>query len=49
MKVIDLLNSVKPTLSFEVFPPKPNANYSSVEHAVEEIANDFDEIAERLC
>ena len=39
MKVIDILNSEKPTLSFEVFPPKTNANYSSVEHAVEEIAN----------
>ena len=41
MKIIDLLNSKKPTLSFEVFPPKTAENFSSVEKAAREIA-DFD-------
>lgn len=39
MKVIDILNSKTPTLSFEVFPPKPGASYSSVEQAIEQIAD----------
>lgn len=38
MKVIDLLKTEKPTLSFEVFPPKTDAVYASVEQAVEKIA-----------
>lgn len=39
MKIIDLLNSGKPSLSFEVFPPKTDAAYESVEKAVKEIAS----------
>ena len=38
MKIIDILNSGKPTLSFEVFPPKKDADYQSVEQAVNDIA-----------
>lgn len=38
MKIIDILNSSKPTLSFEVFPPKTDSAYASVEQAVEKIA-----------
>lgn len=39
MKIIDILNKKTPSLSFEVFPPKTDLAYSSVEHAVEEIAD----------
>nr|WP_318706207.1 methylenetetrahydrofolate reductase [NAD(P)H] [uncultured Treponema sp.] len=39
MKVIDILNSAKPTISLEVFPPKTDAVYASVEQAVEKIAD----------
>ena len=39
MKVIDILNSPKPTISLEVFPPKTEAVYASVEQAVEKIAD----------
>lgn len=39
MKIIDILNSSKPTLSFEVFPPKTDSAYASVERAVEKIAD----------
>lgn len=39
MKIIDLLVSGKPCLSFEVFPPKTDAAYDSVEEAVKEIAS----------
>lgn len=39
MKVIDSLISQKPTLSFEVFPPKTDSSYKSVEEAVEKIAD----------
>lgn len=39
MKIIDILNSPKPTLSFEVFPPKTDSVYASVEQAVEKIAD----------
>lgn len=39
MKIIDILNSPKPTLSFEVFPPKTDSIYASVEQAVEKIAD----------
>ena len=38
MKIIDLLNQDRPTLSFEVFPPKTSATYQSVEKATLEIA-----------
>lgn len=38
MKIIDILNQKKPSLSFEVFPPKTDALYGSVEKAVNEIA-----------
>lgn len=39
MKVIDVLKSPDPTLSIEVFPPKTEASYKSVEDAVEKIAD----------
>lgn len=38
MKIIDLIKEKKPTISFEVFPPKTDTNYDSVSKAVEEIA-----------
>ncbi len=38
MKIIDILNAEKPSLSFEVFPPKSSDNYETVSLAVEEIA-----------
>jgi len=38
MKIIDIIKSDKPTLSFEVFPPKTSQNFESVRLAVEEIA-----------
>ena len=38
MKIIDLLQEDKLTLSFEVFPPKTSDKYESVERATEEIA-----------
>ncbi|MBQ7316083.1 MAG: methylenetetrahydrofolate reductase [Clostridia bacterium] len=38
MKIIDLLQEDKLTLSFEVFPPKTESGYESVKHATEEIA-----------
>ena len=38
MKIIDILNQDRPTLSFEVFPPKTSATYQSVEKATLEIA-----------
>ena len=39
MKIIDLLNTRDRTLSFEVFPPKREANIESVRKATEEIAS----------
>lgn len=39
MKIIDLIKQEKPTLSFEVFPPKTSDNFESVKTATEEIAN----------
>lgn len=39
MKVIDIIKSNKPTLSFEVFPPKTSANFESVKSAAEKIAD----------
>ena len=38
MKIIDLLNKEKFTLSFEVFPPKAESAFGSVKTATEEIA-----------
>ena len=38
MKVSQLLNQDKVTLSFEVFPPKTSSSYESVAHATQEIA-----------
>ena len=38
MKIIDILKEEKVTLSFEVFPPKKEANFDSVKKATEEIA-----------
>lgn len=39
MKIIDILNTNEPTLSFEVFPPKTSDNWDKVEHATREIAS----------
>lgn len=38
MKLINLFKEKKPTLSFEVFPPKADSNYESVKYATEHIA-----------
>ena len=38
MKISDILNQSKLTLSFEVFPPKTESNFESVKVATEEIA-----------
>ena len=38
MKIIDLLQQDRPTLSFEVFPPKTSDSYQSVARATQEIA-----------
>ena len=38
MKITEVLNSGKPTLSFEVFPPKSETAFESVKEATEEIA-----------
>lgn len=38
MKLIDIINGNKPSLSFEVFPPKTSDKYESVSCAVSEIA-----------
>ena len=38
MKIIDLLNQNKPSLSIEVFPPKSETTFESVKSATEEIA-----------
>ena len=38
MKIIDIIKSEKPTLSFEVFPPKTTDNMLSVKIATEKIA-----------
>ncbi|MBQ1368036.1 MAG: methylenetetrahydrofolate reductase [Firmicutes bacterium] len=39
MRVIDLLNSDRPTLSFEVFPPKTQDKFENVIHAAYEIGH----------
>ena len=38
MRISDLLNNNKLTISFEVFPPKTDTSFESVKNAVEEIA-----------
>lgn len=38
MKISDIINSGKPSVSFEVFPPKTELGFDSVERAVLEIA-----------
>ncbi|MGN1235795.1 MAG: methylenetetrahydrofolate reductase [NAD(P)H] [Christensenellaceae bacterium] len=38
MKIIDILHGERPSLSFEVFPPKTSDVFESVRHATEEIA-----------
>ena len=38
MKISNLLNQDKVTLSFEVFPPKTSSTYESVAQATQEIA-----------
>ena len=38
MKIIDILNQDRPTLSFEVFPPKTSDTYDSVARATQDIA-----------
>ena len=38
MKIRDILAKGQPTLSFEVFPPKEESNFASVEKAALEIA-----------
>lgn len=38
MKIIDIIKAEKPSLSFEVFPPKTNDTFESVKKATEEIA-----------
>ena len=38
MKVIDIIKGEKPSLSFEVFPPKVSANFNSVMEATTDIA-----------
>ena len=39
MKIIDLLNENKLTISFEVFPPKTESAFDSIRNATEEIAS----------
>ena len=38
MKIIDIIKTDTPTLSFEVFPPKTESSFDSVKSATEEIA-----------
>ena len=38
MKIIDILNAGEPTLSLEVFPPKTDDVYETVERAAGEIS-----------
>ncbi len=39
MKVIDIIKGARPSLSFEVFPPKTDANFDSVMASASEIAS----------
>ena len=38
MKIRDILSKNQPTLSFEVFPPKKDSDYTKVEEATIQIA-----------
>lgn len=38
MKITDIINSSKPSLSFEVFPPKTTDKYDNISKAIKEIA-----------
>ncbi len=38
MKIIDIINGKKPSLSFEVFPPKTETAFDTVQYATREIA-----------
>ena len=38
MKLIDIITGDRPSLSFEVFPPKTSASFESVKHATEAMA-----------
>ena len=38
MKIKDIICAKRPTLSFEIFPPKPGADFEPVKKAAEEIA-----------
>ena len=38
MKITEIINGIKPSLSFEVFPPKTTDKYESISSAVKEIA-----------
>ena len=38
MRIIDLINDTKPTLSMEVFPPKSSDRFENIKHATEQIA-----------
>ena len=38
MKIIDIITGKKPSLSFEVFPPKTSDTYDSIQASVREIA-----------
>lgn len=38
MKIVDIINSNKPSLSYEVFPPKTSDNFASVMSATRQIA-----------
>ena len=38
MKIIDIINGAKPSLSFEVFPPKTSVTFETTKSAAEEIA-----------
>ena len=39
MKIIDIINGEKPSLSFEVFPPKTSDKFDSVERPALQIAD----------
>ena len=38
MKIIDILNKKKPSVSFEVFPPKENSKLADVMNTVERLS-----------
>ena len=48
MKIRDILSQGRPTLSFEVFPPKTEDKYETVEQAASEIAKLKPDFMKRL-